>query len=277
MGHTTGSSRCSTMQTPELSEGAPLVIGATGGSGTRVIARIARRAGYQFGTNLNGAEDALDFLGFHDRWINPLLRAKRGKMELAPIAAQEMAQDFEKALDRYRSTMTPSLAGGPPQWGWKAPRTIYLLSLLRGRFPQMKYIHVLRDGRDMAFSRNQNQLRLHGREILSWYERWFWPKPLRAIALWARINDAAADFGEQTLGANYLRLRFEDLCSEPAQSTRRILEFLGSSLEAAPIAREEISPPRSLGRWRAQPPRLVSRLNVVACAALARFGYPTSG
>lgn len=56
----------------------PLVIGATGGSGTRVVARICRRAGYDLGKDLNEAEDALPFASFHDRWINHVLRLMCG-------------------------------------------------------------------------------------------------------------------------------------------------------------------------------------------------------
>src|SRR5436853_7210959 len=56
---------------------APLVIGATGGSGTRVVARIAKHAGYNFGTKLNESEDALEFYSFHDAWVNSFVSAQR--------------------------------------------------------------------------------------------------------------------------------------------------------------------------------------------------------
>jgi hypothetical protein len=53
-----------------LNETAPLVIGATGGSGTRVVAAIVRRAGYFIGTNLNNSLDSMEFPTMYDRWIN---------------------------------------------------------------------------------------------------------------------------------------------------------------------------------------------------------------
>jgi hypothetical protein len=49
----------------------PSIMGATGGSGTRVVARIARRTGLFIGANLNPAEDALEIAAYYDRWINP--------------------------------------------------------------------------------------------------------------------------------------------------------------------------------------------------------------
>ena len=55
----------------------PHVIGATGGSGTRVIAAIARAGGMFIGSKLNDYEDAVDFGAYSDRWINPYLDAER--------------------------------------------------------------------------------------------------------------------------------------------------------------------------------------------------------
>src|SRR6266403_2346284 len=76
---------------------APLVIGATGGSGTRVIARIAKLAGYNLGANLNSAEDSLAFYSFHETWINPFVSASRGQA-LTPWQSARMEQDFRAAL-----------------------------------------------------------------------------------------------------------------------------------------------------------------------------------
>ena len=43
-------------------------------------------------------------------------------------------------------------------WGWKIPGNFYILKQLAERYPNLKYIHSLRNGLDMAFSKNQNQL-----------------------------------------------------------------------------------------------------------------------
>ena len=51
----------------------PAVIGATGGSGTRVVARILRDAGLFTGTELNESEDAWKLGDYSDRWINGYL------------------------------------------------------------------------------------------------------------------------------------------------------------------------------------------------------------
>jgi hypothetical protein len=253
--------------TPTAPASSPLVIGATGGSGTRVVARIARRAGYELGTNLNSAEDAMEFVPFHNRWINRVIAADERPFSVKET--EQMTSDFREALGRHLPRH-----GEPGQlWGWKAPRSIYFLTFFHRLFPELKFIHVLRDGRDMAFSKNQNQLRQHGRAILGWTERLLAPRAVRSILLWERINLRAAEYGAGTLQGNYLAVRFEDLCNTPRETVQRILAFLGAPLDAEEIAAAEVKPPTSLGRWSAEPPRLVQRLERSAARSLAQFGY----
>ena len=249
---------------------APLIIGATGGSGTRVVARLVRHAGYSLGAHLNDAEDALEFGPFHDRWINLFLAAEHRQVKLPMTEAERMIEDFRAVLARHLPAPTEDQVA---RWGWKAPRSIYLLAFFHAQFPGSKFIHVLRDGRDMAFSKNQNQLRKHGRAVLRWRERWFHSEPVRSVLLWSHVNLGAAEFGETRLAENYLAVRFEDLCSSPVETTARIMRFLQADLDAKAIAHAEISPPSSIGRWQKQPAALVSRLERAAAVALRRFGY----
>ena len=80
--------------------------------------------------------------------------------------------------------------------------------------PSLRFLHFVRDGRDMAFSENQNQLVKHGGALLGDELRKA-KTPVRSIAVWSRVNAAAADYGESRLGERYLRVRFEDLCEQP--------------------------------------------------------------
>jgi hypothetical protein len=70
-----------------------------------------------------------------------------------------------------------------------------------------------------------------------------------------------------------LLIRFEDLCRKPVETTKRILRFMEVSGDAQEIARTEIAPPSSLGRWRSQSPTLIEELNRVAERSLEKFGY----
>jgi hypothetical protein len=251
-----------------VTESAPLIIGATGGSGTRVIARIARHASYDLGRNVNSAEDALEFYSFHDKWINRLVGAERKGLRLTAGELERMRSEFQSALNRHRSSDSQTM-----HWGWKAPRSVYLLPFLHGQFPNLKFIHVIRDGRDMALSGNQNQLNKHGAAVLGWSERLFRSKPERSILLWERVNLHAAEFGESKLHQDYLRVRFEDLCEKPVETTAHVIKFLGARNDPEAVARAEISPPSTLQRWRTYPPALIAKLEQLGGDSLRKFGY----
>jgi len=138
----------------------PNVIGGTGGSGTRVVARVVRSAGMFIGTNLNASEDALDFGDYSNRWIDVFRVGPPS--DRSPTVRAAMIDDLRATVDRH---LAPFDAGAAA-WGWKEPRSIFLLPFFADQFSSLKFLHVIRDGRDMAYSSNQNQLRKHGHVLL---------------------------------------------------------------------------------------------------------------
>jgi len=243
----------------------PNVIGATGGSGTRVVARIVRDGGMFIGSNLNAYEDALPFGEYSDRWINEFVAAAG-----AP-APEDLLVPMRADLDSLVRSHLADLPSSAAAWGWKEPRSIYYLPFLDAAMPSLRFVHFVRDGRDMAFSENQNQLVKHGDAVLGDDLRKA-KKPVRSIAVWSRVNEAAADYGEQRLGDRYLRVRFEDLCTNPLETVRSITEFFGldSDTEEAAVA---VRPPDTIGRWQLRRKGIVDDLHRTAEPALARFGY----
>lgn len=248
-----------------LAELGPRVIGATGGSGTRVLARIVRAGGLFIGTRLNDYEDALDFGSYSDRWINPFVSANG---TLSDAERQEMTSELAAIVDRHCADLPADARG----WGWKEPRSIYLLPYLDAVMPTLRYVHFVRDGRDMAFSENQNQLRKHGNAVLDETQLGL-DKPLQSIALWTDVNLRAADFGERVLRDRYLRIRFEDLCAEPGATARSVFDFLELEGDAEGMAVDAVQPPSTLGRWRDENAATVEALQEIAAPALTRFGY----
>jgi hypothetical protein len=249
---------------PELQELGPAVVGATGGSGTRVVARIAREGGLYIGAEgLNESEDPLYLSDFYDRWINAVVGGG-GRLRVRVDA--QMVNEFRIVLARHLS----ALDGRPARWGWKEPRSIYLLPFLDRHLPGLRFLHVVRDGRDMALSANQNQLNKHG--SLIGLTQPLPSGPAASIALWSWVNGEAARYGRERLRDRYLRVRFEDLCEQPAGVAARIFEFLGleGDVRAAAAA---VTPPRSLGRWRAADRSLVAGLERVGGGTLVELGY----
>jgi hypothetical protein len=237
-------------------------MGATGGSGTRVVARVARRAGLYIGTNLNPAEDALEIAEYYDRWINPYYSHGHG---WGPDVEADMRAELMPLLERHR-------AGSDGQaWGWKEPRSIFLISFLAQALPGLRFVHLVRDGRDLAFSKNQNQPRKHADAFLG-TESDDPATPPRSIELWNAVNLAAADAAEAQLGERYLRIRYEDLCAQPEPVIARVLGFLELDGDPAALS-QEVEPPPTLGRWREADPALVEELEQIGAPALRRFGY----
>lgn len=240
----------------------PAVVGATGGSGTRAVARILHRAGLFIGTELNKSEDAWKLGGYYDRWINVYL--SHLGVQLPVKVERAMLEDLRTLLEEHLS----GVADGSP-WGWKEPRSIFLLPFFHEHLPALRFLHVVRDGRDMALSTNQNQLRKHGASAPISTDS---PTAVRSIALWAWINLEAARYGEAQLGERYLRIRYEDLCARPVDIARTILGFLEIDADPA-LALDVVVSPGSLGRWRDCDPALISELEAVGGRALAAFGY----
>lgn len=245
----------------ELQQRGPGVTGATGGSGTRVVARAVRRAGMFIGTDLNRSEDALDFAAFSDRWVNAFAAGER-----PPAMVDELRALVARQWDARAAPEQP--------WGWKEPRSVYVLPLLDEQLPGLRFLHVVRDGRDMAYSSNQVQLRKHGDALLGRGEDQ--SEALRSIRLWSEVNLRAADHGERELGPRYLRIRFEDLCAEPAGVLAEVFGFFGLDGDVERIAAEEVAVPETLGRWRAQDAATLAALEASAGEALRRFGYQSS-
>lgn len=249
----------------------PLVIGATGGSGTRAVRELMHRAGLFMGVRLNDSGDAMDLVPFLDGYVNRLLRAGGGvifRLDQLPrkLRAEALAE-FRAGLDRYRTDLPPAA-----RWGWKNPRSVFILPIIHHFFPDMQYIHVVRDGRDMALSANQNPLKQH-------YEALFGHRPsididpAESARLWAVVNGQVADWGESTLGKRYLRIRFEDLCESPVDTVMTLVESFDLPSKDAEAATRGIKRPPSIGRWRQAGPETVARITAVAGAALRRFGY----
>jgi sulfotransferase family protein len=237
----------------------PSVIGATGGSGTRVVARIAQRCGLYIGTRLNVSKDSLQIGGFLTCWAGQYLAAGD-----EPDFEDVMRADLARVLKEHGVP-----ADGAP-WGWKAPPSIFLLPFFERALPGFRFVHMLRDGRDMAYSRNQRQLDRYGATLVG--EGVELDSPTGSIAVWSAANVRAARFGEEHMGGRYLRIRFEDLCAAPEPEIARLLAFLELEGDPAELA-AEVSAPPSLGRWREQDPAAIEELERVAGPALERFGY----
>ncbi len=246
----------------------PCVIGATGGSGTRVFARLASAGGLAIGGDRNEAEDSLPIERFLNAWVVPFCEG--GGYTPPYPAPPGMVEALTAAFDEHVASNSQGHRG---HHGWKSPRSLYILPFLAQRFPGLRFLHVVRDGRDMAMSGNQLQLARYRELLLSQAER-DWSEAEQSIALWNRINRRAAEVGAR-LGHAYLRVRLEDLCAWPVEVTTRVFHFF--DLPGDPSrASQLVAPPASLGRWQRADSTVVARLEEIAGTTLKHFGYLTT-
>jgi hypothetical protein len=245
---------------------APLFIGGIGGSGTRIFAQIAQHAGLFMGTKLNKALDSRTFGPVYGRWCGATLRSNN----ILPWY-QRFARDIDFSIAQIRHCAALPSLNQP--WGAKNPRTILMLPYLSLKFPEMKFLHVLRDGRDMAFSKNQNQLLKYGEILLDSEGQSKLPQPVRAIKFWGLINGRASHFGESKMQNRYMRVNFEDLCNDPLATLGRIFDFLDNPSADLGAFVAEVQKPPTIGRWRNYDPDTVSQVINAGRAMLEQFGY----
>lgn len=212
---------------------------------------------------LRHALDSLDTATWVKRWIPPFLRGHHNP--------DVMASELDNVLVAHRRGLPD--AGQP--WGFKNPRGILLLPFYTERLPAMRFIHIVRDGRDMAFSSNITQVLWYGDLILP--ERLKTkPIPVRAMAMWALVTSQTHRVGGERLGNRYLLVRFEDLCANPQTEVAPIFQFIEADTSRLAEAVAEIHQPTEAGRWRDKDPALVASVLAEAGHALANSVMPSN-
>jgi hypothetical protein len=170
---------------------------------------------------------------------------------------------------------------GAQRWGDKSPIYTMHVDILARAFPTAQFLHVIRDGRDVALSMQENYRGT----------RFFYIDVYYAARSWKTRVLAAAGAGARLGPSRYLQLRYEDLTSNPETVIRSMCRYLGESYDPAmthpnreavrhhhssgihAATRKPLTSRRS-GRWRTEMPVEDQRLvQDVAGDLLAELGY----
>src|SRR5438128_1172400 len=101
----------------------PLVIGATGGSGTRIMVQVLRKAGWFMGNRVNpDNEDSLPIAWFLTKWLKEL----KDFPNVEPGVLRRAILDFERMVYIHRR----GIPSPDAHWGWKNPRSLWLVPFL---------------------------------------------------------------------------------------------------------------------------------------------------
>jgi len=152
------------------------------------------------------------------------------------------------------------------RWGDKTPEYTRHLPLLLELFPNAQFIHVVRDGRDVA---------------LSGYQMHFGCKNAYTAAReWREVVDDGQRFGTALTVGAFIEVRYEDLLAAPGDVFERLIRFL--DIDAADGAlnrfvRERIRPDvraANSDKWKRQlSPADQAMFAAVAGETLRQSGY----
>ncbi len=256
-----------------MSGSCPVAVGGVGGSGTRVIAAILQKAQFHIGNDLNEALDNLWFTllfkypeAFHetqdifDKKYNLFLRFMTGGTRpdaeefqfLTNLATNSREQHDEVWLrERLKTSMLQETGNEPERWGWKEPNTHFFIDKFLTLNTDLKYVHVARNGLDMAFSGNQNQAKLWGELFLG--EKYD-GTPNYSLKFWKWAHERILDIGTQ-YSDRFLFLRYEELCKSPQAEIIKLLDFLDLEYTSEFIQECSalVSMPQSVGRYKNAP------------------------
>jgi hypothetical protein len=99
---------------------------------------------------------------------------------------------------------------GKPRWGDKSPGYVRTMTLLQDALPEARFIHMIRDGRDVA---------------MSLVPREWGPKTYAGAAdLWRRRIQKARDQAPKL--RHYMEVHYEELITDQEPVLRRVADFL---------------------------------------------------
>ncbi len=176
---------------------------------------------------------------------------------------------------------------GKERWGDKTPHYVFFHRELLHLFPDLRFIHLVRDGRDVACSHLALAREQGGR---------LGAKSAAGAAAWWKASVRAGREAAKTLASRYLEVKYEDLVDAPEATLREIcafarLEYDGRMLRyqehvrlprESPYGRpfERVQRPLQ-GRardWRSElTDSDVADFEAVAGSELAAYGYPLAG
>jgi len=275
----------------------PVVVGGVGGSGTRVVAQMLMQAGVYMGDMLNEPNDNLWFTLLFRRpslkkiksteeqlqWLEifrkKMMNEKLSFMEKLKVRAAAFEFIFKKyirgkdwfslPLKISKSIRRNGNDSDLNYWGWKEPNTHIYISLLAKKFPDIKYLLVMRNGLDMAFSNNQIQLRNFGSHYgVSGFS------PADSLQYWILANKKAIERGEKLLGKNFKVLRLEDLCANAEVETKKLLEWAEIKFDSELLKKISSIPqlPQSSDRFKEND---LSNFTPHQMQAVQQLGYNT--
>jgi hypothetical protein len=163
---------------------------------------------------------------------------------------------------------------GKARWGDKTPYYVLHMLKLKAAFPDAQFIHLIRDGRDVALSlfARRHDFRVYNAYMAGKY--------------WQQYVEVGREQGRQLGPEDYLELRYEDLIKDQKSTLQKMYSFLNEDYtdemlnykragEAGktPLVSQPLKPDNA-EKWRKKMTNGQIRLfEAAAGTTLSNFGY----
>jgi hypothetical protein len=199
-----------------LSAEAPIVIGGCGRSGTTLLRVILDSH-----PNLCcGPESNLFLVGKTHRLQLEEIAFKFDFGAARVVEMERASASLAEFIDRFFAAY--AVARGKLRWTEKTPKNVTVLDFIFAHFPKTKFLHVIRDGRDVACS-----LRTHPRhqvvdgQLVPLHTRNPWEL---GVSRW--VDDVRAGLAYRA-DPRYQEIRYEEVIATPEPALRAVFEFIG--------------------------------------------------
>lgn len=273
--------------------GPPVFILGSSRSGTTLVYSIVLSSGefalYEAETHMM-AKYAVKYRNIRKKknynlFINDWIHSKQfSRSGLDPDIFKRKVDENHDSYADILSTFMSLIAEmqGKKRWAEQTPANVFYLDDLHAAFPEAKFIHVVRDGREVALSRRK----------LGWSGTKS-SDPIKQL-LYAALNwEIAVKSGQASgkkIGANYTEVRYEDVIGNLDEVLKKISVFADIEIDREKVRNSNFGSlgkgntafdetmggisSSGIGRWR----RILSKkeidaLNFVIGKTLARLGY----
>ena len=197
-----------------------------------------------------------------------------------PAQCSTLVEECRSTGDFLRRVMSAMAERqGVDKWAVWGPDNLLLMPWIKREMPDARFIHMIRDGRDIALS-------MHTKGFIRPFP-WDRAHQLVVSALHWQWKLLRGRRDGRRLGADYLELRFEALVSQPQEALAAVSRFLGHSFDYQQILRSSVGTLRDsnstfkndgsnpVERWRQRlTPAQLAQVEQVIGGTLDGLGYP---
>ncbi|MCH7850917.1 MAG: sulfotransferase [Nanoarchaeota archaeon] len=259
----------------------PLVIMGRGKSGTRLLAWACQELGFALGATDRLKTGDLDDRRFL-RVVKWIARRNLSDPDSYPNSAAGPRRFDVMCFQREAHRVWQRLSNSPEArlgWGWKWPETYLILPYVHVTFPRARFLHLVRDGRDLAFKRHltDDPRRALGKALLTRLEARGQPHHLQAARSWQFQVEQYRTYAERIPPGQRMETTYEALCGDPEGEMARIADFLQVPYSEACRNYVNTHFNKSLiGAWRAEDSARVAEVEAVIGDTLTALGYALS-